>query len=356
MKRKRENYEKNKNTLKLGDSSASQKQLVPLSSSGPSKSPTSEAPLSSGSRKILSSLPQPPPIISPSKPTISIPIHSEPHTSETHNSEPNTSSSPLQKCDLTTIKIHVSEAILFNEPISSPSSTPYYGLTSDSEHSDVPDPTSHTLALLQATTESKQTTSVPETSEPIPPPSTPTSEPFETLPSNSEPTYAPSEPISEPTSAPSEAIPQNSEPDLTLPTLNENFAKFSESTTVRLMQLSEESRISDNPSEVRTHWNGFLRWMTSGVFKLKGISEQVKNEERAWKEAEEKAKIEAEERAAEAAAAEAEAKAKVDAEEDTRIAVEEAAKTYEVALTQSELSTYDLAPLVLKTLEGLQKE
>lgn len=103
MKRKRENYEKKKKkmTLKLRDSSTSQKQHVPLSSSAPSKSLIFEAPLSSGSTKILSSLPQPPPIIYPFEPTIFIPILSEPHTlepltSKTHHSESNSSLSPLQ--------------------------------------------------------------------------------------------------------------------------------------------------------------------------------------------------------------------------------------------------------------------
>ncbi|XP_050891187.1 uncharacterized protein LOC127096677 [Lathyrus oleraceus] len=77
-------------------------------------------------------------------------------------------------------------------------------------------------------------------------------------------------------------------------------------------------------------------------------------EERARKEVEEKAKIEAGERVI--AVAEAEAKAKIDAEEAARIAAEEAAKTLEVALTQSESSISDLFPLVLMTLQELQKE
>lgn len=52
MKRKRDPSKKKnkKKTLKLGDSSASQKQLVPLRSSAPSKSHISEAPLASKSR------------------------------------------------------------------------------------------------------------------------------------------------------------------------------------------------------------------------------------------------------------------------------------------------------------------
>lgn len=73
MKRKREpSNKKKKKTHKLGETLTSQKQSEPLSSSAPSKSLISKAPLSSRSMQILSSLPQPPPIIFPSKPTISI--------------------------------------------------------------------------------------------------------------------------------------------------------------------------------------------------------------------------------------------------------------------------------------------
>lgn len=78
---------------------------------------------------------------------------------------------------------------------------------------------------------------------------------------------------SEPIHAPLEPNPQPSEPNLTIPTLDEALAKFSESSTSRLRNLSYESRVNDNPSEVRTYWNRFIRWMTSEVFKLKGLSE-----------------------------------------------------------------------------------
>lgn len=101
--------------------------------------------------------------------------------------------------------------------------------------------------------------------------------------------------------------------------------------------------------------------MTSEVFKLKGLSEQVKNDnirraeerlevrmaheakEKARKEVEEKARLEVEEKArkeakekdvAEATATEAEAKAIVDAKEASHIDVEEVAKTNEAALTR----------------------
>lgn len=118
--------------------------------------------------------------------------------------------------------------------------------------------------------------------------------------------------------------------------------------------------------------------MTSKVFKINGIYEQVRNdyirdtekrlearltheaEEQARKEAKEKAKIEAEERgrleAEEKFVAEAEANAKADAEEADRIAAEEIAKTSELALTQSESSTSDIVALLLKNLEEHQKE
>ncbi|XP_050895579.1 uncharacterized protein LOC127102220 [Lathyrus oleraceus] len=123
--------------------------------------------------------------------------------------------------------------------------------------------------------------------------------------------------------------------------------------------------------------------MTSKAFTLKGLFEQVRNdfvrdtgvrlhahlvreaEEKARKEAEEKALLEEEKRLREAkekvvvaaaAAAEATEKAKADAEEAARIAAEEAAKASANALTQGEQSNFDFAPLVLKTLEELQKE
>ncbi|XP_050914948.1 uncharacterized protein LOC127129881 [Lathyrus oleraceus] len=117
--------------------------------------------------------------------------------------------------------------------------------------------------------------------------------------------------------------------------------------------------------------------MTSEAFKLKCLFEQVRNdfirdtgerlqtrfareeEEKARREAEEKARVEEEQRVREVAekvVAEAEAKAKADAEEAAHIAAEEAAKASTDALTQGEQSTSSFAPLVLKTLEELQKE
>lgn len=103
--------------------------------------------------------------------------------------------------------------------------------------------------------------------------------------------------------------------------------------------------------------------MTSEAFKLKHISEQVKNDfikdaearlqERLAREAEEEARQaeiqmakEAEAKALAAAAAEAEAKAAAEAK--ARAAEEQS------ALTQGESST--VIPTVLKTLEELQKD
>ncbi|XP_050909911.1 eukaryotic translation initiation factor 4 gamma-like [Lathyrus oleraceus] len=123
--------------------------------------------------------------------------------------------------------------------------------------------------------------------------------------------------------------------------------------------------------------------MTSEAFKQKGLSEQVRNdfiretrerlkarlarevEERAHREAEEKVRLEAKEKdrrktvekaTIEAAAAEAEAKAKTDAEEASHIVVEAVSKAKDTTLTQGEPSHSEFSPLVLKTLEELQKE
>lgn len=115
--------------------------------------------------------------------------------------------------------------------------------------------------------------------------------------------------------------------------------------------------------------------MTSEIFKLKGLFEQVRNdfirdaeerlEAQMTKEATEKAEREAIEKAAKEAAekASAEVVAREKAEQEAEVAmVTEAAqkvaskKTTEVTLTQGESLTTDFAPLVIKTLEELQKE
>ena len=72
----------------------------------------------------------------------------------------------------------------------------------------------------------------------------------------------------------------------------------------KVKSLTINSGISDDPDSVRTHWNRVIGWMTSEAFKLKHISEQVRNDfirdaearlqERLAREAEEQAKKEAE--------------------------------------------------------------
>ena len=104
---------------------------------------------------------------------------------------------------------------------------------------------------------------------------------------------------------------------------------------------------------------------------MKSLSEQVRNdfirspeeklEARLAKEATEKAEQEATKKAANEAAEKAVAKEKVEKEaKDVRVteAAEkvESEKAIEVSLTQGESPTADLAPLVIRTLEELQKE
>ncbi|XP_050895432.1 uncharacterized protein LOC127102055 [Lathyrus oleraceus] len=161
MKRKREPFEKKKKkkkkkkSLKLGESLATQKHPVPLSYSAPSKSPISEAPIIYGSRQIASSVPLPLLTLSTSvttsstspstqttaprakskskqqtsllpstsEPTPFRPIFYEPNASEPQTSDPITSSLSLPKFNLHTTSIPISEAIMFNEPISPPISS-----------------------------------------------------------------------------------------------------------------------------------------------------------------------------------------------------------------------------------------
>ncbi|XP_050918407.1 eukaryotic translation initiation factor 4 gamma-like [Lathyrus oleraceus] len=218
--------------------------------------------------------------------------------------------------------------LLLNEPISPPSSTPssppYYDLSSDADQPNTPDPSSPTLAQLQDTSTSEQTLSVPETYEPTPSLSAPSSAPSLTLPTSEPPT----EPF-DTTPIPSNPINPTSEPEPTFLTLEESFALFSECSIVKLRTLSEQSSLSDNPSE-----------------RLKArLAKEV--EEKARREAEEKARLEAEEKARKEAEEKVVASAKADAEEASHIAAEEAAKSTEVALTRGESSTSDITMLVL---------
>ncbi|XP_050895685.1 uncharacterized protein LOC127102350 [Lathyrus oleraceus] len=234
------------------------------------------------------------------------------------------------------------------------------------------------------------TSEQPQTPPPAQQPNPPSEQPINSEP---QPTQSPST-IPTPTtfvasitptlnlSAPNSPFPSSpasaAEPETTLHTVEEAIQVFAESSIEKIKSLTINSGISDDPSEVRIHWNRVISWITSEAFKLKGLSEQVCNdfirdagirlqeclaredEERARKEDEEKACQEEEQRIKEAAekvvvdtatAVEAEAKAKSEAEEATRIAAEEAAKAKADALTQGEHSNSGFVPLVLKTLE-----
>jgi hypothetical protein len=163
---------------------------------------------------------------------------------------------------------------------------------------------------------------------------------------------------------------------------------FAGASVQKVKSLTSNSGISDDPDSVRTHWNRVIGWMTSKAFKLKHISEQVRNdfirdaearlqerlareaearrleEERLAREAEEEARRLEEERAREAEilrAKEAEAKALADAaaaaEAEAQAAAEAEAKAAaeaQQALTQGESSS--VVPMVLQTLEELKKD
>ena len=52
---------------------------------------------------------------------------------------------------------------------------------------------------------------------------------------------------------------------------------IAEASAQKVDSLVTNSEISDDPKSVRTHWNRVIGWMTSEAFRLKGISEQVRN-------------------------------------------------------------------------------
>ncbi|XP_050884756.1 eukaryotic translation initiation factor 4 gamma-like [Lathyrus oleraceus] len=329
MKRMREPSERKskKKTQKLGEPSVS-RPPVPLVSSSPCKFQPYESP-TLHIRQLYFSLPQPSPIYTDSEPTTSTTNPFETHTS-------NPPSPPLQHFNLTTTTLPIFEALLFNEPISRPSSTlssqSYYNISSDSDQPEASDPQSPTLAQLQAHSISTQNPSKPETSihSPYEHPTIPPSEPHTETPSKNLVTQTSDPPI-ETILTPPEPILPTVEPKPTFPTLEEAIALFVEEAGERLQaRLAREEK------------------------------------ERARREAKEKARLEEEEKARReaaekdpaevVAAAEAEAKAKPDAEEAARIAAEEASKAKETALTQGESSHSIFAPLLLKALKELQKE
>ncbi|KAI5398803.1 hypothetical protein KIW84_064256 [Lathyrus oleraceus] len=108
--------------------------------------------------------------------------------------------------------------------------------------------------------------------------------------------------LSLPTSPPPPSERQN-----TLPTLEEAIMLFAGASVDKVKSLTINSGISDDPSAVRTQWNRVIHWMTFEAFKLKSLSEQVRNDfirdaearlqERLAREAEEQARKEAEEKA-----------------------------------------------------------
>ncbi|KAI5444937.1 hypothetical protein KIW84_013277 [Lathyrus oleraceus] len=304
--------------------------------------------------------------------------------SETPPSTTRTSHQPSQKFNLATTTLPLSEAERLNEitsSSSSPESPPYFTISSDTEPSD---PSSSTLAQLQTQTlasqQPQQTPPEPEVTSPLaeqPNPTTSDLQPSEPNTSDTPPPNTSAEPQtlnpSPPTSSPPPSEPQN-----TLPTLEEAIMLFAGASVDKVKSLTINSGISNDPSTVRTHWNRVIGWMTSEAFKLKSLSEQIRNDfirdaevrlhERLAREAEEQARKEAEEKArqekiqrlkeaeakslADAAAAKAAAKAAAEAE--ARRAKESVSRVELDALTQGESSTF--VPLVLKTLEELQKE
>ncbi|XP_050909601.1 uncharacterized protein LOC127123424 [Lathyrus oleraceus] len=175
MKRPRGPSEKAKQAKKarLGESSGSR---PPTPLPGPSGKSVSLAP-SAQTHNIASSIPQPTHIYT---------------NSETPPSTTRTSHQPSQKFNLATTTLPISDAEMLNETTSpssssSPESPPYYNISSDTEHSD---PSSPTLAQLQAQTLASQqpTQPTPEpkiTSSPTeqPNPTTSDPQPSETTPS-----------------------------------------------------------------------------------------------------------------------------------------------------------------------------
>ncbi|XP_050919686.1 uncharacterized protein LOC127137255 [Lathyrus oleraceus] len=255
-----------KKAQKLRETYVSRPHVPLVSTSSPSKSQPSDSPTLQ-LRQMFSSLPQPSPIYR----------HSEPTTSTTNPSETPTSnppSPPLQNFNLTTTTLHIYESQLFNEPISPPSSTPssppYSTISSNSNPSDLQ---STTLAQLQPRTLSAQNPPEQETNIPSPyeQPPTPSYEPHIETPSENLITHQ-SEPPTETILIPPTTISPTSETEPTFPTLEEAVALFAESLVEKIKSPSENSRISDDPSVVRIHWNRVIIWIISEAFKLKGLS------------------------------------------------------------------------------------
>ncbi|XP_050877044.1 proline-rich receptor-like protein kinase PERK12 [Lathyrus oleraceus] len=319
MKRMREPSDKSKKAkkAKLGETSGSTPP-VPLADS-PSKSITLSR--SVKLKLVASSLPQTTPVYT---------------SSETPPLTTRTSNPPSLKFNLATTTLPISEAKMLNETTSpssssSPKSPPYYVLSSDNEPSD---PQSPTLAQLHARALASQQPSQtePELEVTFPPPeqqNPTTSEQPQTPP----PAQQPNQPPEQPIHSPSEPQP-NPQPEQTTPSPSAiPIPPTSVATITPILNLYNTNQTS--LSSLASAFEPDTSFPTIAV------------------EAEEKADVET---ATATAATEAEEKAKASAKEATRIAAEEAAKTRANALTQGEQSNSGFAPLVLKTLEELQKE
>ncbi|XP_050878641.1 extensin-like [Lathyrus oleraceus] len=231
MKRKTEPSKKSK-TLKLGELYAA-RSPTPLDSSVSSKSHPSETPSNSNLNQSSSSLPQPSSTYTPSEPIISIPP-----TFEHHNS--NLSSPPPRQINLTTTTLPTSKTSPLNEclsPLSStPSSPPYYDISSDSEQPEIHDPSSLTLAQLQAMALSNEPSYIldtfmpssyePQTEAPSEPQTEPPSEPLSKA-QTEQPYEPPTEQPTKTTHTSPEPINPSFKPEPTFPTLEELIALFS---------------------------------------------------------------------------------------------------------------------------------
>ncbi|XP_050876648.1 eukaryotic translation initiation factor 4 gamma-like [Lathyrus oleraceus] len=238
---------------------------------------------------------------------------------------------------------------------------------------------SPTLAQLHARSLASQQ---PSQIEPDPEVTSPP--PEQQYPPTSEPQIPPSEPQpnpppEQPIHSPSEPQP-NPQPEQTTPSPSSiPTPPISVATITPILNLdntippspSSQASASEPETAFPTLEEAIYVFVESSIEKIKdaGIRLQAclakEAEEQAKNEAEEKDRLEEEQRIREAeekdvvdvaAAAETEAKEKADAKEAARFAVEEAAKAKADALTQGEQSNSGFSPLVLKTLEELQKE
>ncbi|XP_050919527.1 vegetative cell wall protein gp1-like [Lathyrus oleraceus] len=178
----------------------------------------------------------------------------------------NPTSSPLEKFNHSTTTLPVSIAEMLNKTTSpsssTPSSPPYYVLSSDSEPSDPPIP--YTSLTSEATTPPPEQQNPPPSEQPqtppseqpqIPPPEQPANTPSE------QPTTPPSEKVIIPTSptpadtaqTPPTSPSPNPEPEPAFPTLEEAITLFVESLVEKIKSLSVNSGINDDPSAVRIH-------------------------------------------------------------------------------------------------------